>query len=120
MPPAVWCRVFALIPSQASGQNHASALCRPVRNLLVTRAVSTRAKHIRALILDLDGVVTDTAMQHYRAWKRLFDAYLGEHATGEAARPFTRDDYLSYVDGKSRIDGADSFLRSRGIVLDRG
>mgnify|MGYP000365604423 CR=1 FL=1 len=29
---------------------------------------------IRALIFDLDGVLTDTAEYHYRAWKRLADA----------------------------------------------
>ena len=28
---------------------------------------------IKAIILDLDGVITDTAEYHYRAWKRLAD-----------------------------------------------
>lgn len=30
-------------------------------------------RHCRALIFDLDGVLTDTAKVHYRAWKRLAD-----------------------------------------------
>ncbi|MDQ3288903.1 MAG: beta-phosphoglucomutase [Pseudomonadota bacterium] len=30
-------------------------------------------RHCRALIFDLDGVLTDTARVHYRAWKRLAD-----------------------------------------------
>lgn len=38
---------------------------------------------IRAFIFDLDGVITDTAEYHYRAWKRLAE---------EAGLPFTRED----------------------------
>jgi beta-phosphoglucomutase len=38
---------------------------------------------IRAFIFDLDGVITDTAEYHYRAWKRLAD---------EEGLPFTRGD----------------------------
>ncbi|MBI4316169.1 MAG: beta-phosphoglucomutase [Chloroflexi bacterium] len=38
---------------------------------------------IRAFIFDLDGVLTDTAEYHYRAWKRLAD---------EEGLPFTRED----------------------------
>lgn len=74
---------------------------------------------VHALILDLDGVLTDTAEVHFRAWKRMFDEYL-ESRRGEDARPFTREDYRTYVDGKPRYDGAGSFLDSRGIDLPRG
>ena len=35
--------------------------------------MSPRQPTIRAVILDLDGVVTDTAELHYQAWKRLAD-----------------------------------------------
>jgi beta-phosphoglucomutase len=38
---------------------------------------------VRAFIFDLDGVLTDTAEYHYRAWKRLAD---------EEGWPFTRQD----------------------------
>jgi beta-phosphoglucomutase len=38
---------------------------------------------IRGFIFDLDGVLTDTAEYHYRAWKRLAD---------EEGIPFTRED----------------------------
>lgn len=38
---------------------------------------------IRGFIFDLDGVLTDTAEYHYRAWKRLAD---------ELGLPFTRED----------------------------
>ncbi len=33
--------------------------------------MSSRIKSVRAFIFDLDGVLTDTAEYHYRAWKRL-------------------------------------------------
>ncbi|HET6857312.1 MAG TPA: HAD-IA family hydrolase [Streptomyces sp.] len=70
-----------------------------------------------AMVFDTDGVITDSARLHAAAWKRAFDAYLQEHPPPAAhdRRPFdARDDYLAYVDGKSRLDGARSFLVSRG------
>jgi len=76
-----------------------------------------------AVILDLDGVITDTAAVHARAWKRIFDAFLDQRddAEGEDHRPFDLDsDYRTYVDGKPRYDGARSFLQSRGIELPDG
>lgn len=63
----------------------------------------------RAVLFDLDGVVTPTAEVHERAWSELFAEY-----------GFTGDDYLTYVDGKPRYDGVQSFLRSRGIDLPWG
>ncbi|HHE71220.1 MAG TPA: beta-phosphoglucomutase [Chloroflexi bacterium] len=42
-----------------------------------------RQRRIEAFILDLDGVLTDTAEYHFRAWKRLAD---------EEGIPFTRED----------------------------
>ncbi|HEY2162380.1 MAG TPA: beta-phosphoglucomutase family hydrolase [Gemmatimonadaceae bacterium] len=77
----------------------------------------------RAFLFDLDGVVTDTARVHATAWKRLFDDYLSERAkrTGTPFKPFDPvADYLQYVDGKLRQDGAESFLQSRGIDLPMG
>lgn len=74
---------------------------------------------LRALIVDLDGVVTDTAELHRRAWKRMFDEYL-EQRRGQEAEPFTARDYRRYVDGKPRYDGAASFLAARDIDLPHG
>ncbi|MBW0089090.1 beta-phosphoglucomutase family hydrolase [Pseudonocardia sp. KRD-184] len=71
----------------------------------------------RACLFDLDGVLTDTASVHAAAWKQMFDDYLRER-DGDGFRPFdTTADYGPYVDGKPRLDGTDSFLRSRGIAL---
>jgi len=76
-----------------------------------------------AVIFDMDGVVTDTAKTHAIAWKTMFDEYLGERTdrTGERFESFDiESDYLSYVDGRPRCDGANAFLMSRGIELPWG
>ena len=76
-----------------------------------------------AVLLDLDGVITDTASLHAACWKQMFDEYLQKHAmqTGEAFRPFdVATDYRLYVDGKPRFDGVRDFLRSRELHLPEG
>ncbi|HOK28108.1 MAG TPA: beta-phosphoglucomutase family hydrolase, partial [Methanomassiliicoccaceae archaeon] len=77
---------------------------------------------IDAFILDMDGVVTNTSRVHAAAWKRAFDELLRERSrSGENFTPFDeRSDYLRYVDGKPRYEGAASFLASRGISLPYG
>jgi len=82
----------------------------------------TRAQY-DAVLLDLDGVITDTAGIHAACWKQMFDEYLQKRATqrGEAFRPFDiATDYRLYVDGKPRYDGVRDFLKSRGISLPEG
>ena len=76
-----------------------------------------------AVLLDLDGVVTDTASIHAACWKQMFDEYLQNRAMqrGEAFRPFDlAADYRLYVDGKPRFDGVRDFLASRDIHLPEG
>ena len=76
-----------------------------------------------AVIFDLDGVITRTALVHSAAWKQAFDAELREREArgGEPFREFTHEgDYLTYVDGKPRQEGVASFLASRGIELPLG
>jgi len=76
-----------------------------------------------AVLLDLDGVITDTASVHAACWKQMFDEYLQKRAAqkGEAFRPFDiATDYRLYVDGKPRFDGVRDFLTSRGIRLPEG
>ncbi len=63
-----------------------------------------------AVLLDLDGVITDTASVHAAATLK-----------GEAFRSFEiATDYRLYVDGKPRFDGVRDFLISRGIQLPEG
>ena len=69
---------------------------------------------VTALLFDLDGVLTDTASVHQKAWKEMFDDFLRER-DGDSFEEFTSQDYERYVDGKPRYDGVRSFLESRGI-----
>jgi beta-phosphoglucomutase family hydrolase len=79
-----------------------------------TRAMLGLPDGVTALLFDLDGVLTDTASVHQKAWKEMFDDYLRER-DGDSFEEFTREDYERYVDGKPRYDGVRSFLESRGI-----
>jgi beta-phosphoglucomutase family hydrolase len=71
---------------------------------------------LRAVLFDLDGVLTPTAEVHMRAWERLFAPYC--EARGLA--PYTSADYFAHIDGKPRYDGVATFLGSRGVELPRG
>src|ERR1700738_2623910 len=76
-----------------------------------------------AVLLDLDGVITDTASVHAACWKQMFDGYLQKRATqsGEVFHPFdSAADYRLYVDGKPRFDGGRDFLAPRLIQLPAG
>jgi beta-phosphoglucomutase family hydrolase len=77
----------------------------------------------RGLLFDLDGVLTQTAKQHAAAWKMMFDEFLAKRAqeTGEPFVPFDAGaDYDTYVDGRPRLAGTQSFLASRHIELPIG
>lgn len=92
-------------------------------SLNTARTAQTELRSMAAFVFDMDGVITNTAKVHARAWKRLFDEHFAERAkwSGTTDRPFDiTSDYRTYVDGKPRYDGVDSFLRSRGIVLEWG
>lgn len=84
---------------------------------------SVKREKYDAVLLDLDGVITDTASVHARSWKRMFDEYLRERSSrsGEPFRPFDiATDYKLHVDGKPRFDGVRDFLKSRAIDLPEG
>ncbi|MDN5616631.1 MAG: beta-phosphoglucomutase family hydrolase [Kocuria sp.] len=84
----------------------------------------------KAVIFDMDGVVTDTASVHSNAWKKLFDAILADprlepsegHDAGDIdRREFSiSTDYRSYVDGRAREDGVRTLLASRHAALPEG
>jgi beta-phosphoglucomutase family hydrolase len=88
----------------------------------VNAAVALSRNDFDAVVMDLDGVVTDTASLHEMAWKRMFDGFLATRPPGEGEdhRPFENDDYRRFVDGMPRFDGASGFLTSRGINLPDG
>lgn len=79
------------------------------------------SSRFKAVIFDLDGVITDTARFHYLAWKRLadsvgapFDEAFNEHLKGvdrmgslelilaRAPRAFTAQEKLALADAKNR------------------
>src|SRR5882672_8631824 len=81
---------------------------------------ATSGMEFDAALFDMDGVITKTASVHSTAWKRMFDEYLKFRTEryGERFREFTHSvDYLTYVDGRPRNKGVESFLGSRGINL---
>lgn len=78
---------------------------------------------VTAGLFDLDGVLTDTAAVHNKAWKDMFDDFLRKRAerAGESFVAFDPvADYATYVDGKPRVDGVRDFLASRGTPLPEG
>lgn len=89
----------------------------------MTRAVLRLPSSIRACLFDLDGVLTDTATLHAKAWQQMFDDFLRERATHARTRFLPFDavrDYDEYIDGRNRFDGVRSFLAARGVELPEG
>lgn len=84
---------------------------------------NTQTYSFDAVIFDVDGVITKTAVVHAASWKTMFDEYLRlrEKRDNEPFNEFIyENDYLTYVDGKPRYKGVQSFLESRGIDLEFG
>jgi beta-phosphoglucomutase len=61
-------------------------------------------KQPKAILFDLDGVLTDTSEYHYQAWKRLAD---DEHI------PFTHEENDEYLRGVSRRESLMYIIRGR-------
>jgi trehalose 6-phosphate phosphatase len=76
-----------------------------------------------ALIFDMDGVITQTASLHMRAWEQMFTEYF-DQLNKESDRKITpyngKQDYLKYLDGKPRYKGVESLLQSREIEIPYG
>jgi beta-phosphoglucomutase family hydrolase len=85
--------------------------------------VTIDINRFEAFIFDLDGVITQTASLHARAWQQVFDQFLEARAKqmGAAFVAFDPErDYRRYVDGRSRLDGILSFLAARRINVPVG
>jgi len=79
--------------------------------------------NFNAVIFDLDGVITKTALVHSAAWKKMFDEFLKSWSArnNKPFREFDHErDYLPYIDGKPRYQGVKSFLEHRGIGIPYG
>jgi beta-phosphoglucomutase len=64
----------------------------------------------KAILFDLDGVLTDTSEYHYRAWKRLAD---------EEGIPFTHEENDAHLRGVGRRDSLMYLLRGRQVSEDK-
>jgi beta-phosphoglucomutase len=62
---------------------------------------------IKAFLFDLDGVIVDTAVFHYKAWKRLANQ-LGFDIDEE---------FNETLKGISRMDSLDAILKHGGVSL---
>lgn len=82
-----------------------------------------KEKNIKALILDMDGVITNTAVLHAEAWKKLCDSFLKQRSEqdGKTYKPFElMDDYRTFVHGVPRLEAMRNFMNSRGVDLPQG
>lgn len=68
----------------------------------------------RAVLFDLDGVLTPTDRIHEAAWEQTLRPYLDEHGLA----PYTGQDYDQYVNGRPRLDGIRAVLEARGVHPD--
>ncbi len=80
-------------------------------------------KNIKALIVDMDGVVTHTAKIHADAWKRMVDTFLRKRGEeeGKEYEPMDEEkDYRAYIDGVPRHQAVRDLFAARGITLPEG
>ena len=65
---------------------------------------------IKAILFDLDGVLTDTSEYHYRAWKQLAD---------EEGIPFTREENDAHLRGVGRRESLGYIIRNHKYSEDQ-
>ncbi len=76
-----------------------------------------------ALIIGVEGVITDTARIHAATWQRAFDTFLRQagHLPPHTTRPFDADlDFRRFFQGRTRAEGVQAFLTARGIPQPNG
>ncbi len=75
---------------------------------------------VSACLFDLDGVLTDTAKVHGKAWKQMFDDFLRQRAerTGDEFAPFDAGvDRVGHADGL-RANGASVVVTDLAQLLE--
>lgn len=70
----------------------------------------------KAVLFDLDGVITPTADLHQDAWGRMFTAFFEE----VGVEPYTDEDYFQHLDGRRRLEGINALLTARGLSVPQG
>lgn len=72
-----------------------------------------------SVLLDLDGVISNTALLHAKAWKIVFDEVLLFNRIKDVS--FAIDtDYFKFIDGKTRFVGIVDYLKTISISLPMG
>lgn len=74
---------------------------------------------LEAVLFDLDGVITPTALVHERAWREVFEEVLPLVASPDQAT-YRDDDYHHHIDGRSRYEGVAALLAAHGVNLPLG
>ncbi len=72
-----------------------------------------------SVLLDLDGVISDTALIHAQAWQIVFDNVLDANEIKNVKFDI-RADYIKYIDGKSRHLGIKDYLKIHSLNFPKG
>jgi beta-phosphoglucomutase len=82
-------------------------ICNVATILLAVTIKTTKENMIKAFLFDLDGVIVDTAIYHYQAWKQMAND-LGFDISEE---------FNEQLKGVSRMESLDIILKHGGIEL---
>lgn len=82
----------------------------------VTASSVSFLEDTKAVLFDLDGVLTPTADLHRDAWANLFTEYFARAGVA----PYTEDDYFQHLDGRPRYDAVAALVAARGIDIPFG
>src|SRR5262245_15006645 len=120
--PKGWSAIIARSTMSSRAEQWRAGGCDHSVSRKMSRKADLVPSQFDAVAFDLDGVVTDTARIHFRAWKQTFDAFFEARSRreGVAPAPFTLEDYRKYIDGRPREDAIRTFLTTRGAQIPEG
>jgi len=75
-----------------------------------------KARAIRGVVCDLDGVLTQTDRAHRLAWRQALAPVLDAHGLAQPSEALM----AACLDGRSRMDGLDALLDALGLALPAG
>lgn len=71
---------------------------------------------IKGIIFDMDGVITQTATLHFKAWKITIENFFTQ--IFDEKKLFTENDYFHYLDGMTRKEGVANYFLNIGLSED--
>ncbi len=78
---------------------------------------------IQAVLVDIEGVVTNTERLHAEAWREVLEEYLEDTenvSKGKIPLQSLQDDYIKHIQGKNRYEGIKDFLEAHHVSLPPG